>query len=367
MTCPKLGPWLGDEKVPYDGLVVAAVDHLGRNVVDCLSAGCKGRDEGRLLVTFGHDGPWNVDYPTDEHHFTIVVWGRPDGAVCDPASESQCHREDTCGRWADVQAVLRVPVDAHCHGRPHRPAELYPHASKVLREAARRTLADPENVTPSSQAARLNRASAHHLTAGPLAEVPGTPRARATSCCQRPAWASSRTARSLHSTRTVCSAPLRLCEGSATVAPTMRFAVRCRRAQLRSRDDSSRDPVPGTPPGLRRRNGVRQGREAESGAREEPQAMGFQVVVNERRCCASPLQPATGTSLGKPPHRPTTRKGRGPPDGGLGPDAGAPSAARQRAVGQRRRVRFPSIDRKRKPDGAISLRRPPAAGTRIWA
>ncbi|MFZ4139111.1 hypothetical protein ACOZE6_32335, partial [Streptomyces koyangensis] len=108
MTCPKLGPWLGDEKVPYDGLVVAAVDHLGRNVVDCLSAGCKGRDEGRLLVTFGHDGPWNVDYPTDEHHFTIVVWGRPDGAVCDPASESQCHREDTCGRWADVGTCPRV-------------------------------------------------------------------------------------------------------------------------------------------------------------------------------------------------------------------------------------------------------------------
>ncbi|MFB6960612.1 hypothetical protein ACFCYB_27255 [Streptomyces sp. NPDC056309] len=34
MTRPKLGPWLRDERGPYDGLVAAAVDRLGRNVVD---------------------------------------------------------------------------------------------------------------------------------------------------------------------------------------------------------------------------------------------------------------------------------------------------------------------------------------------
>ncbi|GGS86740.1 hypothetical protein [Streptomyces violaceus] len=35
--------------------------------------------------------------------------------------------------------------------------ELHPHAAEVLRTVASRILADPENVTPSSEAARLNR------------------------------------------------------------------------------------------------------------------------------------------------------------------------------------------------------------------
>ncbi|MFB6769240.1 recombinase family protein [Streptomyces sp. NPDC056337] len=33
MTRPKLGPWLRDERGPYDELVAAAVDRLSRNVV----------------------------------------------------------------------------------------------------------------------------------------------------------------------------------------------------------------------------------------------------------------------------------------------------------------------------------------------
>ncbi|GAU69123.1 FHA domain-containing protein [Streptomyces sp. NBRC 110611] len=36
--------------------------------------------------------------------------------------------------------------------------ELHPHASTAIRLAARRILADPEHNTPSSEAARLNRA-----------------------------------------------------------------------------------------------------------------------------------------------------------------------------------------------------------------
>jgi hypothetical protein len=46
---PKLGPWLRDERGPYDGLVAAAVDRLGRNVVDCLNTGYKTRDEKKFL------------------------------------------------------------------------------------------------------------------------------------------------------------------------------------------------------------------------------------------------------------------------------------------------------------------------------
>ncbi|WP_425282225.1 recombinase family protein [Streptomyces platensis] len=76
-TRPKLGPWLRDERGPYDGLVAAAVDRLGRNVVDCLNTGYKMRDEGKLLVTYGHDGPWDLNdtTPPTRNRFTMEAWG----------------------------------------------------------------------------------------------------------------------------------------------------------------------------------------------------------------------------------------------------------------------------------------------------
>jgi hypothetical protein len=75
VTRPTLGPWLRDERGPYDGLVAAAVDRLGRNVVDCLNTGYKMRDEKKMLVTYGHDGPWELDDPADENRFTMEAWG----------------------------------------------------------------------------------------------------------------------------------------------------------------------------------------------------------------------------------------------------------------------------------------------------
>ncbi|MER5491503.1 recombinase family protein [Streptomyces sp. NPDC002490] len=56
MTRPKLGPWLRDERGPYDGIAGAVVDRLGRNLVDCLNTGYMMRDTGKLLLTYGHDG-----------------------------------------------------------------------------------------------------------------------------------------------------------------------------------------------------------------------------------------------------------------------------------------------------------------------
>ncbi|WTD06804.1 recombinase family protein [Streptomyces albidoflavus] len=72
---PNLGPWLRDERVPYDGLVAAAVDRLGRNVVVCLNTGYKMRDEKKMLVTYGHEGAWDLDDSADENRFTMEAWG----------------------------------------------------------------------------------------------------------------------------------------------------------------------------------------------------------------------------------------------------------------------------------------------------
>ncbi|MEU0692088.1 recombinase family protein, partial [Streptomyces uncialis] len=57
MTRPRLGPWLRGERGPYDGIAGAAVERLGRNLVDCLNTGYMMRDTGKLLLTYGHDGP----------------------------------------------------------------------------------------------------------------------------------------------------------------------------------------------------------------------------------------------------------------------------------------------------------------------
>ncbi|WP_204163012.1 recombinase family protein [Streptomyces sp. CS131] len=86
VTRPSLGPWLRDERGPYDGLVAAAVDRLGRNVVDCLNTGYKMRDEKKMLVTYGHDGAWNLDDPADENRFTMEAWGAQ-MELRDPAQE----------------------------------------------------------------------------------------------------------------------------------------------------------------------------------------------------------------------------------------------------------------------------------------
>ncbi|WP_323371398.1 recombinase family protein [Streptomyces katsurahamanus] len=158
MTRPKLGPWLRDERGPYDGLVAAVVDRLGRNVVDCLNTGYKMRDEGTLLLTYGHDGPWDLNDPIDENRFTMDAWG----AQMELRAIQRRNRDTTVKTRAAGRPKGKPSYGFHyvrvvMGGKIDRTA-LHPHASAVIREVARRVLADPERVTPSSEAARLNRA-----------------------------------------------------------------------------------------------------------------------------------------------------------------------------------------------------------------
>lgn len=59
----------------YDGVAGAAVDRLGRNLVDCLNTGYMMRDSGLMLLTYGHNGPWDFDDLNDENRFTMEAWG----------------------------------------------------------------------------------------------------------------------------------------------------------------------------------------------------------------------------------------------------------------------------------------------------
>lgn len=158
MTRPMLGPWLRDEKGPYDGMVAAAVDRLGRNVVDCLNTGYKMRDEGKLLVTYGHDGPWDLDDPVDENRFTMEAWGaQMELRAIQRRNRSTTVKTRAAGRPKGKPAYGFQFVRATIGGKIDH-IELHPHASQVIRNVARRILADPTYITASSEAARLNRA-----------------------------------------------------------------------------------------------------------------------------------------------------------------------------------------------------------------
>ncbi|WP_261400418.1 MULTISPECIES: recombinase family protein [unclassified Streptomyces] len=157
MTRPKLGPWLRGERGAYDGIAGAAVDRLGRNLVDCLNTGYMMRDTGKLLLTHGHEGPWELDDPNDENRFTMEAWG----AQMELRAIQRRNREATL-KAREAGRVKSKPSYGYEYKRVAPTAAvhevaLHPHASEVIREVARRILADPEKVTPSSEAARLTR------------------------------------------------------------------------------------------------------------------------------------------------------------------------------------------------------------------
>ena len=70
-----IGPWLKNAKGPYDGIVASAVDRIGRNLVDVLMVGYFMRDARKLVITRGHQGPWNLNDQIDEQAFTFQAMG----------------------------------------------------------------------------------------------------------------------------------------------------------------------------------------------------------------------------------------------------------------------------------------------------
>ncbi|MDT0347338.1 recombinase family protein [Streptomyces litchfieldiae] len=142
LTRPQLGPWVRGERGPFDGLVAAAVDRLGRNVVDCLNTGYRMRDEKKILVTY-HDGPWDLDDPADENRFTIEAWG----AQMELRAIQRRNRDTTAkmrlaGRPKGKPSYGFRFIRAAVGGRIER-VELHPHAAEVIRDVAHRILADP--------------------------------------------------------------------------------------------------------------------------------------------------------------------------------------------------------------------------------
>ncbi|MER5863762.1 recombinase family protein [Kitasatospora sp. NPDC002040] len=160
-TRPGLGPWLCDQKGPYDGLVASAVDRLGRNLVDVLNTGYAIRDTGRKLVTADHIGVWDLDDPNQETDFTIKALGAQM-----EHRQTRTRLRDESKRARSAGQVAHRPSYGYMHVRlspvgkvSHTDLDTTTGSAEEIREVARRILADQTgSVTEHTEAARLTRA-----------------------------------------------------------------------------------------------------------------------------------------------------------------------------------------------------------------
>ncbi|WP_255952210.1 recombinase family protein [Streptomyces odontomachi] len=158
LTRPGLGPWLRGEAGPYSGIVGAAVDRIGRNQRDVLNTAYTIHESQRLLVTYGHDGPWNLDDPADEMRLSMESFG----AQMELRAIQKRNRDETKRARAAGQPkqknrygyrfVRLVPNGKVDH------VEIDPVAAEIIRNVAERILQDENGkVTLHTEAARLNR------------------------------------------------------------------------------------------------------------------------------------------------------------------------------------------------------------------
>ncbi|WP_194908687.1 recombinase family protein [Catenulispora rubra] len=155
---PALGPWLRGEMGPYAGIAGAAVDRIGRNQRDVLNTGYMMKDEGRLLVTFGHPGPWDLDDSSDEMRFSMEAFGaQMELRAIQRRNRDETLRARTAGQPKQKNAygyrfVRLIPTGKVDH------VAIDETAAEVIRTVAERLLADETgNVTPSTEAVRLTR------------------------------------------------------------------------------------------------------------------------------------------------------------------------------------------------------------------
>ena len=159
LTRPALGPWLRGERGSYDGLAGAAVDRIGRNQLDVLNTADRNHKARRLLVTYGHDGPWNLDDPVDEMRLSMEAFGAQiELRSIQRRNRDEAVRARSAGQVKNMNAYGYVFV----RKGPNLPIDhvaIDPTAAKVIREVARRILADATGmITCETEAARLSRA-----------------------------------------------------------------------------------------------------------------------------------------------------------------------------------------------------------------
>lgn len=158
LTRRGFGPWLRGEMGPYDGIAAASVDRVGRNVRDTLNtqALLTGRD--RIVVTADHAGVWDFSDPAQENDWLIKAWG----SQMELRAIQKRNRDETV-RARNAGEPKQRPSYGYLFVRLAPTAkvdhvEIDPVSAEIIREVARRILADETGkITCATEAARLNR------------------------------------------------------------------------------------------------------------------------------------------------------------------------------------------------------------------
>jgi site-specific DNA recombinase len=158
LTRPGFGPWLRGEMGPYDGVVSASVDRVGRNVRDTLNTQALLTGQDRIVITADHAGVWDFSDPNEENNWIAKAWG----SQMELRAIQKRNRDETV-RAREHGDPKQRPSYGYMFVRPAPTAridhvEIDEVAAEVIREVARRILADETGkVTCATEAARLNR------------------------------------------------------------------------------------------------------------------------------------------------------------------------------------------------------------------
>ncbi|WP_405671830.1 recombinase family protein [Streptomyces sp. NBC_01530] len=158
LTRPELGPWLRGEMGPYDGIVGAAVDRIGRNVRDVLNTAYAIHGAGQLLVTADHPGIWNLDDPSQESELLLKGLGAQlEHRAIRKRVQDEHVRARAAGQPKNKLSYGYMYVRHIPTGKVDEVA-LHPEASKEIRNVAERILADVTGqITISTECSRLTR------------------------------------------------------------------------------------------------------------------------------------------------------------------------------------------------------------------
>ena len=158
LTRPGFGPWLRGEMGPYNGVVSASVDRVGRNVRDTLNTQALLTGQDRIVITADHAGVWDFSDPNEENNWIAKAWG----SQMELRAIQKRNRDETV-RARESGDPKQRPSYGYMFVRPAPTAridhvEIDEVAAEVIREVARRILADETGkVTCATEAARLNR------------------------------------------------------------------------------------------------------------------------------------------------------------------------------------------------------------------